>query len=80
MTPSAMEERLKEIFAAILELPAAEVSVELTPQTCAKWDSLSQIHLINGIEEEFGFEMDFQDQLRLLSFATALEIVKASAV
>lgn len=77
MTSSEVEVRLKEIFAAVLELPAGEVSAELTPQTCAKWDSLNQIHLINGIEEEFGLQMEFQDQLRLLSFGAALEIVNA---
>lgn len=72
-------QRLKTIFAAILEIPADSVGPELTPQTCAKWDSLNQIHLVNGIEEEFGFQMDFEDQMRLMSFAAAQEIVAAQA-
>lgn len=67
--------RLKMIFATILGIPEGEVGAELSPQTCAKWDSLNQIHLVHGIEEEFEFEMPFEDQMRMLSFAVAEEIV-----
>lgn len=75
MTTADREQRLKTIFSVILELPIAQVDDQLSPQTCEKWDSLNQIHLVNGIEEEFGFQMDFEDQMRLQSFAQALDIV-----
>ena len=71
------EQRLKAVFSAVLDVPLAQVGPALSPQTCEKWDSLNQIHLISAIEEEFGIEIDFGDQMRLLSFAVALEIVAA---
>ena len=71
------EQRLKAVFSAVLDVPLEAVVGELSPQTCAAWDSLNQIHLVSAIEEEFGIEIDFSDQLRLLSFAIALEIVAA---
>ena len=77
MTTTDNRQRLTAIFSAILEVPPEAIVADLSPQTCAKWDSLNQIHLINGIEEEFGFQMDFEDQMRLMTFAIAEEIVAA---
>ena len=71
------EQRLKTVFSAVLDVPVEQVGPELSPQSCEKWDSLNQIHLVSAIEEEFGIEIDFGDQMRLLSFAIALEIVAA---
>ncbi len=78
MTTDEKSQRLKEVFAAILDLPLDQVGADLSSQSCEKWDSLNQIHLINAIEEEFGFTMDFEDQMRLLSFDVALEIVRSN--
>ena len=75
--PEMSEQRLKAVFSAVLDVPMEQVVPELSPQTCEKWDSLNQIHLIGAIEEEFEIEIDFGDQMRLLSFAIALEIVAA---
>lgn len=80
MRSADIEQRLKTIFSVILERPIEEVGATLSPQTCEKWDSLNQIHLVNAIEEDFGFQMDFEQQVRLQSFAQALEIVKAASV
>jgi acyl carrier protein len=54
------------------------VTEDLSPETCAKWDSLHQIHLANAIEEEFGIVIEFEDQMRMLSFALAGEIVRSA--
>ena len=78
MTPADLDNRLKHIFSVILERPLDQIDTTLSPQTCAKWDSLNQIHLVNGIEEEFGFQMDFEDQMRLQSYAQALDIVTSA--
>jgi acyl carrier protein len=75
MSPDAIELRLKTIFSAVLEQPEAAVTDALSPETCAKWDSLNQIHLVNAIEEEFGISLDFDAQLELMSFAAAKDLV-----
>jgi acyl carrier protein len=78
MNATEVEQRLTAIFSTILGLPADAVLPQLSPETCPKWDSLNQIHLINSIEEEFGIQLEFEDQMRMLSFGVALEIVSAS--
>lgn len=70
-------QRLAALFATILAVPESQVDATLSPQTCEKWDSLNHIHLVNGIEEEFGLQLEFEDQMRMTSFAIALEIVSA---
>lgn len=67
--------RLRDIFATVLELEPDSVTSALSPQSCAKWDSLQHIHIVNAIEEEFGIGLDFQQQLDLTSFQRAVEIV-----
>jgi acyl carrier protein len=79
VTAADTAQRLRFVFSVILELPIDQIDAELSPKTCEKWDSLNQIHLVNGIEEEFGFQMDFEDQMRLQSFEQALEIVNAAS-
>jgi acyl carrier protein len=78
MSPTDIEQRLTVIFSTILGAPADGITPQLSPETCPKWDSLNQIHLINGIEEEFGIQLEFEDQMRLLSFGIAIEIVGAT--
>ncbi len=69
------QQKLISIFADILDLPEGQVNLGLSPQTCEKWDSLNHIHLINAIEEEFDFSMGFEDQMGMVNFEAALEIV-----
>jgi acyl carrier protein len=79
-TEPSLEARLKPIFSAILGVPESDIQPSLSPETCAKWDSLNQIHLVNGIEEEFGIQLGFEDQLAMRSFAdAAAAVVRASS-
>jgi acyl carrier protein len=75
MNSTDTEARLKAIFSAVLEVPLADVGAGLCPENCAKWDSLNHIHLVNGIEEEFGIQLAFEDQMGLQSFDQATAIV-----
>jgi acyl carrier protein len=78
MKDADIEVNLKAIFSTILNVPIESVDDELTPQSCAKWDSLNHIHLVNAIEEEFSISLGFEDQMRMLSFGTASQIVRAA--
>ena len=67
--------RLAPIFETVLGVSTREVTGSLSPETCAKWDSLNHIHLVNGIEEEFQVQLEFEEQMGMLSFAQAISIV-----
>jgi acyl carrier protein len=66
---AASEDKLRDIFVAILELDEkAEVSSARRIAT-VRWDSLAQTSLIAAIESEFGLTLDIADMERISSFA-----------
>jgi acyl carrier protein len=46
-------DRLVTVFRDVFDMPALEIN-GLTRSTFSDWDSLAQVKLIIGIEEEFG--------------------------
>ena len=68
MKRTEVRERLREIFAAILDMQPAEIVPSLSPDSCEKWDSLHHIHLVNAIQETFGISLDVEQQVEILTF------------
>ncbi len=50
-------QQLHSIIAAILSMPAAEVTDDLSPDTRPEWDSVTHLSLVMGVEE--GFDVSF---------------------
>ncbi len=62
------EEKLTSIFETVFpDLPAGKIR-SATQETTPNWDSVAAITLMNLIEEEFGFQMEFDDLGELTSF------------
>lgn len=59
---------LRDVVARILKVSIASVSDETSPETLPRWDSLSHLDLMTGIEDAYG-----------IRFSTA-EIVRAKSV
>jgi acyl carrier protein len=55
-----MNERLQSLVAGILDLPTLEVTADMRRTDTAAWDSLTHLHLISAVEDEFDttFTMD----------------------
>lgn len=53
-----MDERIKELFAAILEIPENGLSDSTTPDDIESWDSYKQMFLIASFEEEFEISIE----------------------
>jgi acyl carrier protein len=71
-----MEHKLREIFAVVLDLPKESVVPELSPDTCASWDSLQHIHLVCAIDESFGIELSVEQQIEMMTFDLTLDVVR----
>jgi acyl carrier protein len=71
-----VQERLLKCFENVFPaLPVAEIPVS-TQQNNSAWDSVAAITLVNVIEDEFGFQMDFDRLAELNSFDRILSYVK----
>lgn len=71
--------RLVKCFESVFRaLPADEIPLS-SQATIPAWDSLATITLLNVIEDEFGFQMDFDLLPVLNSFDRILSYVKTQA-
>jgi acyl carrier protein len=72
-----IQRRLERCFENVFpDLPAGELP-QCSQAQNPKWDSVASITLVNVIEDEFGFEMDFELLPELNSFDRILSYVKA---
>jgi acyl carrier protein len=65
----ASEEKLREIFAIVLELGNGEDVASLRKVAHPRWDSLAHTSIVAAIESEFAIELDTADMERLTSYA-----------
>jgi acyl carrier protein len=71
-----IQERLVKCFENVFpDLPRGEIS-QCSQAKNPKWDSVASITLVNVIEDEFGFELDFDLLSELDSFDRILSCVK----
>jgi acyl carrier protein len=71
-----VEKRLVKCFETVFsDLPADEVP-RASQASVAAWDSVAAIMLVNVIEEEFNFQMDFELLPELDSFERVLRYVE----
>jgi acyl carrier protein len=71
-----MEERIRELFATILQVDASAIDDRTEPGTLDRWDSMQHLMLVSGFEEEFGLDVDPEEAVEMYSnYATFKRIV-----
>jgi len=63
-----LEERVREVMAAILGLEEDEIEDDTSPNTVESWDSLKHMNLILALEEEFDVEFSDDQVVELTSY------------
>jgi acyl carrier protein len=53
-----MENKIKALFADILQISSDQINDRSTPDTIEAWDSLNHLNLIATFEEEFSIDID----------------------
>jgi acyl carrier protein len=71
-----MEDRIRELFATILQVDPDRVRDESDPATLDRWDSMQHLILVSGFEEEFRVDVDPEEAVAMYAnFATFKKIV-----
>lgn len=71
-----MEERIRDLFATMLQVDAAAVNDGTTPAQLERWDSMQHLILVSGFEEEFGVDVDPEEAVDMYKdFATFKRVV-----
>lgn len=72
----AMEARIQELFATLLETDPGLIGEHTTPQDIPRWDSMQHLILVSGFEEEFGVDVDPEEAVDMYTdFATFKRVV-----
>ncbi|MFT4517629.1 MAG: acyl carrier protein [Halioglobus sp.] len=70
-------EKLQDIMATSLELPANSIKQDSTMEQIEEWDSLGHVHIMVALEEAFDLYMDVEDFAELDSVAAILKFLDA---
>ena len=69
-------EQLQTVMAAILQVPADQITPELDREGLDAWDSVQHLNLMLAIEDEFGVSMDVEALQSLTSVPKILEYLE----
>ena len=72
-----MEEKIKQIMSAALEVNIAEINNETNSDSIDSWDSLHHMNLVVALEEEFSVEFEEEEIIELMSFKSIQEKLKS---
>ena len=62
-----IDQRLQQIFREAFDDDKLTVTDSLSPETMPEWDSLAQVKLIVGCEEEFGVKFTIEETVETTS-------------
>jgi acyl carrier protein len=71
-----MEEKIRGLFATMLQMEPGDISDATRPGNLDKWDSMQHLIMVSAFEEEFAFEVEPEDAVEMYEdFATFKRIV-----
>ena len=76
MTVTTVNDRLKNLFVEVLELPEGVDVENLKYRDISQWDSLGHMSLVAAIEDEFDVQLDTEQVIGMSSFKVAVDMLK----
>jgi len=71
-----MKEKLAGIFCTVLRIPPEQIETNPTLGDSDYWDSLQHMNLVAAIEQEFGFELTFEEIVAMKSFEESCAVLE----
>jgi acyl carrier protein len=75
-----MVEKLYEIIAKIMDVPASEINDESSPETIESWDSFNSLLLADELESEFNISFSLEEIIDSPNVATIKNHLKNHGV
>jgi acyl carrier protein len=66
---------LQRVVSEVFQMPAGDVTDELSPDTLDDWDSLSHLRLVSALEEAFGVKFENAEIMDMTTVGAIREIV-----
>lgn len=77
---SSMDQRIERVFQEVFENDALQVTDQTSSKDLEQWDSLAQLRLVMGLEEEFDTKFSIQQLGELNSVAEIKRILSSQVV
>lgn len=75
-----MSDALIDLFADVLEVDAASLNNDSSPDNVEQWDSLAAMHLVAGIEEKFETQLSTKEIMKMSSIGLARAALKDKGI
>ncbi len=75
-----MEQRIKNVMAAILDCDVNDIVENSSPDTLSKWDSLGHMNLVVALEEEFGIVFKEDEIIEMLNYKLIYDTINNKGV
>ena len=73
---SEQERKIRDVFAALLQVSPSDVEDGTDPASVPRWDSMQHLILVSGLEEEFGVDVDPEEAVDMYKdFAAVKRVV-----
>lgn len=72
--------KITEIFRRVFEDEALELSDEMSPESVEKWDSVTNVVMLNEVEQEFGIKFALRDVMAIRSVESLIQKVEKYSV
>ncbi len=69
-------EKLNNIFSEVFSVDVSLLNADFNKDNVDLWDSIHQLSLTSGVEDEFDIMLDAEDILGFTSYENAKEILK----
>ena len=69
--------RVQRIVAALFDAPPESITVDCSPQTLPKWDSMGHLTLVLQLEEDFGVQLTAEEVESMQSIGDVVRVLDA---
>ena len=76
----SLDTRMQSVFREVLDDSSLTLSGNLSPATCADWDSVRHVELLVAMEEEFGIKFTTEEAASQASAAQYKTWLRAKGV
>ena len=74
------KEKYDAAFMEIFNVDSSELGTDFTAETVEKWDSITQMALINKMEDNFMIMFEIEDIVEFVSYDAGIEILKKYSI
>ena len=70
-----MEQKIKQLFADVLQVSIDQILESTTPDNLEEWDSLNHLNLIATFEEEFSIDIEPEEIPEMMENYSAFKLL-----